>query len=127
MLQSYYPTAPRPQQPRGINHRGGGQGASGTPVVGMAGVGGGGGQPPAIYSHPTLPVQASAAMYISQSQVHGLHTPHQQSVYQMNNQIPIQVLKKHLCLYIYISCFVLVRISFIIENIFVILKYMFLN
>ncbi|XP_012235318.2 eukaryotic translation initiation factor 4 gamma 3 isoform X2 [Linepithema humile] len=90
--QSYYPTAQRPQQPRGINHRGGGQGGSGTPVVGMAGVGGGGGQPPAIYSHPaSLPVQASA-MYISQSQVHGLHTgPHQpQSVYQMNNQIPIQ-------------------------------------
>ncbi|KAL6260894.1 hypothetical protein P5V15_008422 [Pogonomyrmex californicus] len=87
--QGYYQTGPRPQQPRGISHRGG-QGASGTPVVGMAGVGGGGGQPPAIYPHPaTLPVQASA-MYIGQSQVHGLHTgPHQQSVYPINNQIPI--------------------------------------
>lgn len=87
--QGYYQTGPRPQQPRGISHRGG-QGASGTPVVGMAGVGGGGGQPPAIYPHPaSLPVQASA-MYIGQSQVHGLHTgPHQQSVYPINNQIPI--------------------------------------
>jgi len=92
-MQSYYQT-PRPQQPRGINHRGGGQGASGTPVVGMAGVGGGGGQPPTIYPHPSLPVQASA-MYLSQGQVHGLHpASHQQNVYQMNNQIPLhQVLK----------------------------------
>lgn len=40
--QGYYQTGPRPQQPRGISHRDG-QGASGTPVVGMAGVGGGGG------------------------------------------------------------------------------------
>ncbi|EGI61462.1 hypothetical protein G5I_10236 [Acromyrmex echinatior] len=88
--QGYYQTGPRPQQPRGLSHRGG-QGASGTPVVGMAGVGGGGGQPPAIYPHPAgLPVQASSAMYLSQSQVHGLHTgPHQQSVYPMNSQIPI--------------------------------------
>ncbi|XP_070158179.1 eukaryotic translation initiation factor 4 gamma isoform X5 [Polyergus mexicanus] len=84
--QGYYQTGPRPQQPRGINHRGG-QSASGTPVVGMTGVGGGGGQPPALYPHHGLPVQAGA-MYISQSQVHGLHTgPHQQSVYPMNNQI----------------------------------------
>ncbi|XP_018054816.1 PREDICTED: eukaryotic translation initiation factor 4 gamma 3 isoform X2 [Atta colombica] len=88
--QGYYQTGPRPQQPRGLSHRGG-QGASGTPVVGMAGVGGGGGQPPTIYPHPAgLPVQASSAMYLSQSQVHGLHTgPHQQSVYPMNSQIPI--------------------------------------
>ncbi|XP_018344628.1 PREDICTED: eukaryotic translation initiation factor 4 gamma 3 isoform X1 [Trachymyrmex septentrionalis] len=88
--QSYYQTGPRPQQPRGLSHRGG-QGASGTPVVGMAGVGGGGGQPPAIYPHPAgLPVQASSAMYLSQSQVHSLHTgPHQQSVYPINSQIPI--------------------------------------
>ncbi|XP_018394240.1 PREDICTED: eukaryotic translation initiation factor 4 gamma 3 isoform X2 [Cyphomyrmex costatus] len=86
--QGYYQTGPRPQQPRGLSHRGG-QGASGTPVVGMAGVGGGGGQPPALYPH-SLPVQASSAMYLSQSQVHSLHTgPHQQSVYQMNSQIPI--------------------------------------
>ncbi|XP_011331702.1 eukaryotic translation initiation factor 4 gamma 3 isoform X2 [Ooceraea biroi] len=86
--QGYYQTGPRPQQPRGISHRGG-QGTSGTPVVGMAGVGGGG-QPPAIYPHPAgLPVQAAGAMYV-QGQVHGLHTgPHQQSVYPMNNQIPI--------------------------------------
>lgn len=57
----------------------------------MTGVGGGGGQPPALYPHHGLPVQAAgAAMYISQSQVHGIHTgPHQQSVYPMNNQIPI--------------------------------------
>ncbi|XP_011251008.1 eukaryotic translation initiation factor 4 gamma 3 isoform X6 [Camponotus floridanus] len=88
--QGYYQTGPRPQQPRGINHRGG-QSTSGTPVVGMTGVGGGGGQPPALYPHHGLPVQAaSAAMYISQSQVHGIHTgPHQQSVYPMNNQIPL--------------------------------------
>lgn len=84
--QGYY-QGPRPQQPRGISHRGG-QGASGTPVVGMAGVGGGGGQPPAIYPHAAgLP---TGAMYISQGQVHGLHTgPHQQSVYPINNQIPL--------------------------------------
>lgn len=90
LVQGYYQTGPRPQQPRGLSHRGG-QGASGTPVVGMAGVGGGGGQPPTIYPHPAgLPVQASSAMYLSQSQVHGLHTgPHQQSVYPMNSQIPI--------------------------------------
>ncbi|XP_019698474.2 eukaryotic translation initiation factor 4 gamma 1 isoform X4 [Harpegnathos saltator] len=85
--QGYYP-GPRPQQQRGLNHRGG-QGASGTPVVGMASVGGGGGQPTAIYPHPaSLTVQAGA-MYV-QSQVPGLHTPHQQSVYPMNNQLPLQ-------------------------------------
>ncbi|XP_014477093.1 PREDICTED: eukaryotic translation initiation factor 4 gamma 3-like isoform X2 [Dinoponera quadriceps] len=84
--QGYYP--PRPQQPRGLNHRGG-QGASGTPVVGMASVGGGGGQPTAIYPHPaSLTVQAGT-MYV-QGQVPGLHTPHQQSVYPMNNQLPLQ-------------------------------------
>lgn len=56
----------------------------------MAGVGKGGGQPPAMYPHPAgLPVQASA-MYIGQRQVHGLHAgPHQQSVYPINNQISI--------------------------------------
>lgn len=86
--QGYYP-GPRAQQPRSLNHRGG-QGASGTQVVGMASVGGGGGQPAALYPHPSLTVQASA-MYV-QSQVPGLHTPHQQSVYPMNNQLPLQVL-----------------------------------
>lgn len=56
----------------------------------MTGVGGGGGQPPALYPHHGLPVQTAGAMYISQGGVHGLHTgPHQQSVYPMNNQIPI--------------------------------------
>lgn len=64
----------------------------------MTGVGGGG-QPPALYPHHGLPVQTSA-MYISQSQVHGLHTgPHQQSVYPINNQIPLQV---HVLMFIHI-------------------------
>ncbi|KAL0133320.1 hypothetical protein PUN28_000815 [Cardiocondyla obscurior] len=87
--QAYYPAGPRPQQTRGISHRGG-QGASGTPVVGMAGVGGGGGQPPTLYPHHSLPVQS--AMYLGQGQgIHGIPTgPHQQSaVYPLNNQIPI--------------------------------------
>lgn len=54
----------------------------------MAGVGGGGGQPPAIYPHAAS--LAAGTMYISQGQVHGLHTgPHQQSVYPINNQIPL--------------------------------------
>ncbi|XP_039302709.1 eukaryotic translation initiation factor 4 gamma 3 [Solenopsis invicta] len=87
--QGYYQTGPRPQQPRGIGHRGG-QGTSGTPVVGMSGVGGGGGQPPALYPHPAAGLPVQSAMYLGQSQVHGLHTgPHQQSVYPINNQIPI--------------------------------------
>jgi len=82
-VQAYYPTGPRPQQPRGISHRGG-QGTTGAPVVGMSGVGGGGGQPPAIY-HPTLP-----GMFVPG---HNLHTgpPHQPPVYQMNSQVPLQV------------------------------------
>lgn len=84
-VQSFY-QGPRPQQNRNLNHRGGQGSSAGTSVVGMAGVGGGGGQP-AIYSHPAgLPVQATGTMFV-QSQVHGLHsTPHQQSVY-MNNQL----------------------------------------
>lgn len=100
-MQGYYP-GPRPQQPRGISHRGG-QGASSTTVVGMAGVGGGGGQPSALYPHPaSLTVQAGA-MYV-QSQVAGIHTPHQQSaVYPMSNQLPLQVLSCYyqcICYYI---------------------------
>ncbi|KAG7197148.1 hypothetical protein KM043_007233 [Ampulex compressa] len=82
--QGYYQPGPRPQQPRNISHRGG-QGGSGTQVVGMSGVGGSGGQPATMY-HPTgLPVQ-TGTMY----QVPNLHPgPHQQSVY-MNNQMPLQ-------------------------------------
>lgn len=74
----------------------------------MTGVGGGGGQPPALYPHHGLPVQAGT-MYISQSQVHGLHTgPHQQSVYPMNNQIHQihQVLKRILYILIYIYIYI---------------------
>ncbi|XP_012530181.1 eukaryotic translation initiation factor 4 gamma 3 isoform X2 [Monomorium pharaonis] len=85
--QGYYQTGPRPQQSRGIGHRGG-QGTSGTPVVGMSGGGQLNTPQTALYPHG-LPVQ-TGAMYIGQSQVHGLHTgPHQQSVYPINNQIPI--------------------------------------
>jgi len=123
-VQGYYQAGPRPQQPRGISHRGG-QGASGTPVVGMAGVGGGGGQPPTIYPHPAgLSVQTSA-MYIGQSQVHGLHTgPHQQSVYPINNQMPIhQVLIASiilififLCLIIYMALFTFTNILFLVYS-----------
>ncbi|XP_076621218.1 eukaryotic translation initiation factor 4 gamma isoform X1 [Colletes latitarsis] len=84
--QGYYQQGPRPQQPRGITHRGG-QGGTGAQVVGMSGVGGGGGQPTAIYHPGGLPVQ-TGAMY----QIPNLHSgPHQQSVYSMNSQIPIQV------------------------------------
>jgi len=106
-VQGYYQAGPRPQQPRGISHRGG-QGASGTPVVGMAGVGGGGGQPPTIYPHPAgLSVQTSA-MYIGQSQVHGIHTPHQQSVYPINNQMPIhQVLIASIILIFIFLCLII--------------------
>ncbi|XP_076181960.1 eukaryotic translation initiation factor 4 gamma isoform X3 [Ptiloglossa arizonensis] len=84
--QGYYQQGPRPQQPRGINHRGG-QGGTGAQVVGMSGVGGGGGQPTALYHPGGLPVQ-TGTMY----QVPNLHPgPHQQSVYPMNSQIPLQV------------------------------------
>nr|XP_012148386.1 PREDICTED: eukaryotic translation initiation factor 4 gamma 3-like isoform X3 [Megachile rotundata] len=82
--QGYYP-GPRPQQPRGISHRGG-QGGAGAQVVGMSGVGGGGGQPTAIFHPGGLPVQ-TGTMY----PVPNLHpSPHQQPVYAMNNQIPLQ-------------------------------------
>ncbi|CAL7944670.1 unnamed protein product [Xylocopa violacea] len=82
--QGYYP-GPRAQQPRGISHRGG-QGGTGAQVVGMSGVGGGGGQPTTIY-HPGGGMVQTGAMY----QVPNLHPPHQQSVYTMNSQIPLQV------------------------------------
>nr|XP_031840128.1 eukaryotic translation initiation factor 4 gamma 3-like [Nomia melanderi] len=85
--QGYYQQGARPQQPRGISHRGG-QGGTGAQVVGMSGVGGGGGQPTAIFHPSGLPVQ-TGAMY----QVQNIHPgPHQQSVYPMNSQIPLQVL-----------------------------------
>ncbi|XP_076249202.1 eukaryotic translation initiation factor 4 gamma [Calliopsis andreniformis] len=81
--QGYY-QGPRPQQSRGMR---GGQGGTGAQVVGMSGVGGGGGQPTALYHPGGLPVQ-TGAMY----QVPNLHPgPHQQSVYTMNSQIPLQV------------------------------------
>ncbi|XP_017890862.1 eukaryotic translation initiation factor 4 gamma 3-like isoform X3 [Ceratina calcarata] len=80
--QGYYP-GPRPQQPRGISHRGG-QGGTGAQVVGMSGVGGGGGQPTAIY-HPGGGMVQTGTMYQVPSLHHG---PHQQSVYSMNSQIP---------------------------------------
>ncbi|XP_076664476.1 eukaryotic translation initiation factor 4 gamma isoform X6 [Andrena cerasifolii] len=83
--QGFYQPGPRPQQPRGISHRGG-QGGTGAQVVGMSGIGGGGGQP-TLYHPGGLPVQ-TGAMY----QVPNLHPgPHQQSVYPMNSQIPLQV------------------------------------
>ncbi|KAK9303146.1 hypothetical protein QLX08_005097 [Tetragonisca angustula] len=81
--QGYY-QGPRPQQPRGISHRGG-QGGSSAQVVGMSGVGGGGGQPTAIYHPGGLPVQ-TGAIYQVPHQI-----PHQQSLYAMNNQMPLQV------------------------------------
>ncbi|CAK9810287.1 Eukaryotic translation initiation factor 4 gamma 3 [Anthophora quadrimaculata] len=83
--QGFY-QGPRPQQPRGISHRGG-QGGTGAQVVGMSGVGGGGGQPTTLYHPGGLPVQ-TGAMY----QVPNLHPgPHQQSLYTMNSQMPLQV------------------------------------
>ncbi|XP_043800132.1 eukaryotic translation initiation factor 4 gamma 3-like isoform X6 [Apis laboriosa] len=83
--QGYY-QGPRPQQPRGISHRGG-QGGTGAQVVGMSGVGGGGGQPTAIYHPGGLPVQTGAIYPVP-----NLHPgPHQQSLYAMNNQMPLQV------------------------------------
>ncbi|XP_016915134.2 eukaryotic translation initiation factor 4 gamma 3 isoform X4 [Apis cerana] len=82
--QGYY-QGPRPQQPRGISHRGG-QGGTGAQVVGMSGVGGGGGQPTAIYHPGGLPVQTGAIYPVP-----NLHPgPHQQSLYAMNNQMPLQ-------------------------------------
>ncbi|XP_024228238.1 eukaryotic translation initiation factor 4 gamma 3 isoform X2 [Bombus impatiens] len=80
--QGYY-QGPRPQQPRGISHRGG-QGGTSAQVVGMSGVGGSGGQPTAIYHTSGLPVQ-TGAIYQVPHQI-----PHQQSLYTMNNQMPLQ-------------------------------------
>jgi len=96
-VQAYYQPGPRPQQPRGISHRGG-QGTSGTPVVGMAGVGGGGGQPPAIYPHPA---SLQAGMFVPG---HNLHAgpPHQPPVYPMNSQVPLQVPKFLFFIFIYL-------------------------
>jgi hypothetical protein len=101
-LQNYYPTGPRAQQPRSLNHRGT-QPGNQSQVVGMPGVGSASGQPTAIYPHPSITMQPST-MYV-QGQVSGLHTnPHQQNIYSMNNQMPIQVrmflLHNKLCLQI---------------------------
>ncbi|XP_024939403.1 eukaryotic translation initiation factor 4 gamma 1 isoform X9 [Cephus cinctus] len=86
--QGYYQPGPRPQQPRGLNHRSQGGAAQ---VVGMPGVGAGGAQPTAMYSHHGSIAMQPGAMYL-QGQVSSLHTgPHQQGVYPMNNQMPIQV------------------------------------
>ncbi|XP_011502551.1 PREDICTED: uncharacterized protein LOC105365950 [Ceratosolen solmsi marchali] len=86
--QNYYPTGPRTQQPRSLTHRGA-QPGNQNQVVGMPGVGGAGGQPTAIYPHPSITMQPST-MYV-QGQVSGLHTnPHQQNIYSMNNQMPMQ-------------------------------------
>lgn len=85
--QNYYPAGPRPQQPRNLSHRGA-QPTNQNQVVGMPGVGASGGQPTAIYPHPSIPMPPS--MFV-QSQVSGIHTnPHQQNVYSMNNQMPMQ-------------------------------------
>ncbi|XP_076646708.1 eukaryotic translation initiation factor 4 gamma isoform X1 [Halictus rubicundus] len=84
--QGYYPQGARPQQPRGISHRGG-QGGSGAQVVGMSGVGGGGGQPTTLYHPGGLPVQTGAMFQVPPNIHPG---PHQQSVYPMNSQIPLQ-------------------------------------
>ncbi|XP_054004810.1 eukaryotic translation initiation factor 4 gamma 3-like isoform X2 [Hylaeus anthracinus] len=83
--QGYYQQGPRPQQPRGLSHRGG-QGGTGAQVVGMSGVAGGGGQPTAIYHPGGLPVQ-TGTMYPVPNIHSGLH---QQSVYPMSSQIPLQ-------------------------------------
>ncbi|XP_032674035.1 eukaryotic translation initiation factor 4 gamma 3-like isoform X4 [Odontomachus brunneus] len=72
----YY--TPRAPQPRGLNHRGG-QSASGTPVVGMASVGGAGGQPTGMYPHSGVQVPP-ATMYV-QSQVSTMQHHPQQTVY----------------------------------------------
>lgn len=93
-FQGYY-QGPRPQQPRGISHRGG-QGGTSAQVVGMSGVGGSGGQPTAIYHTSGLPVQ-TGAIYQVPHQI-----PHQQSLYTMNNQIPLQVVVKYCWFYIFI-------------------------
>lgn len=55
----------------------------------MSGVGGGGGQPTAIYHPGGLPVQ-TGAIYQVPHQI-----PHQQSLYAMNNQMPLQVVVKY--------------------------------
>ncbi|XP_078052636.1 eukaryotic translation initiation factor 4 gamma isoform X2 [Augochlora pura] len=84
--QGYYPQGARPQQPRGISHRGG-QGGTGAQVVGMSGVGGGGGQPTTLYHPSGLPVQTGTMFQVPPNLHPGAH---QQSVYPMNSQIPLQ-------------------------------------
>ncbi|XP_015180094.1 PREDICTED: eukaryotic translation initiation factor 4 gamma 1 isoform X3 [Polistes dominula] len=81
---NYYSAAPRPQQPRNLNHRGG-QGGTNNQVVGMAGVAGGAGQPPVMY---TAGLTSQPGAVFVPSHVAGIPTgPHQQSVYHMNNQL----------------------------------------
>ncbi|KAI4491072.1 hypothetical protein M0802_010489 [Mischocyttarus mexicanus] len=80
---NYYP-APRPQQPRNLNHRGG-QGGSNNQVVGMAGVAGGGGQP--VMYTASLTGQPGT-VFVPSHHVTGIPTgPHQQSVYHVNNPL----------------------------------------
>ncbi|XP_058810596.1 eukaryotic translation initiation factor 4 gamma 3-like isoform X2 [Phymastichus coffea] len=87
--QNYYSTGPRNQQSRNLSHRSGQQAVNQSQVVGMPGVGNSSGQPTAIYPHPGIAMQPST-LYV-QSQVSGLHaSPHQQNVYPINSQIPMQ-------------------------------------
>lgn len=86
--QAYYASGPRAQQPRSLNHRGG-QSASGTPVVGMASVGGAGGQPTGLYTHTHPHAQVPQATMYVQSQVSTMPHHTQQSVYP--NHLPLQV------------------------------------
>ncbi|XP_066598673.1 eukaryotic translation initiation factor 4 gamma 3-like isoform X2 [Prorops nasuta] len=84
--QNYY-TGPRSQQPRNLSHRVGQGGSGTTQVVGIPGVAGGGGQQPTMYSHlASLPVQST--MYGIQPAIHP--GPHQQPVFSMNSQMPLQ-------------------------------------
>ena len=80
-MQGYYSAGPRPQQPRGMNHRGG-QGGGNAQVINMAGVAGTGAQQ-IQYPHHNIP-----GMFV-QGQVSGLQ--HQQATY----QLPVQVIVKY--------------------------------
>ncbi|KAJ8665630.1 hypothetical protein QAD02_007292 [Eretmocerus hayati] len=87
--QNYYTPNQRPQQSRNLNPR---NTSSGNPnqVVGIPTVGGAPVQSAAMYSHPNMTI-SSSPVYV-QNQVSGIHAnPHQQTVYSMNNQMPLQV------------------------------------
>ncbi|XP_051166301.1 eukaryotic translation initiation factor 4 gamma 3-like isoform X2 [Leptopilina boulardi] len=70
--QAYYSAGPRPQQPRGMNHRGG-QGGGSTQVISMGGAPSAGAQQ-MQYSHHNFP-----GMFV-QSQLSNLQHQHQQPV-----------------------------------------------